>query len=35
MKDNAIPKRTVKGKLHSKRRKRRPRMRWLDDVERI
>jgi hypothetical protein len=33
MEDNAMPKRMVKGKLYSKRRKARPRMRWLDDVE--
>jgi hypothetical protein len=31
--DNAIPKRMLKGRLYSKRRKGRPRMRWLDDVE--
>jgi hypothetical protein len=29
MEDNAIPKRMLKGRLYS----RRPRMRWLDDVE--
>jgi hypothetical protein len=33
MEDNAVPKRMLKGRLHSKRRKGRPRMRWLDDVE--
>jgi hypothetical protein len=33
MEDNAIPKRMLKGRLYSKRRKGRPRMRWLDDVE--
>jgi hypothetical protein len=31
--DNAMPKRMLKGNLYSKRRKGRPRMRWLDDVE--
>jgi hypothetical protein len=31
--DNAMPKRMLKGRLYSKRRKERPRMRWLDDVE--
>jgi hypothetical protein len=31
MEDNAMPKRMLKGRLYSKRRKRRPRMRWLDD----
>jgi hypothetical protein len=31
--DNAVPKRMLKGRLYSKRRKGRPRMRWLDDVE--
>jgi hypothetical protein len=30
---NKIPKRTLKGRIYSKRRKGRPRMRWLDDVE--
>jgi hypothetical protein len=30
---NTIPKRMLKGRLYSKRRKGRPRMRWLDDVE--
>jgi hypothetical protein len=34
MEDNAMPKRMLKGKLYSKRRNGRPRMRWLDDVER-
>jgi hypothetical protein len=33
MEDNALPKRMLKGRLYSKRRKGRPRMRWLDDVE--
>jgi hypothetical protein len=33
MEDNAMPKRLLKGRLYSKRRKRRPRMRWLGDVE--
>jgi hypothetical protein len=33
MEDYAMPKRMIKGKLYSKRRKGRPRMRWLDDVE--
>jgi hypothetical protein len=33
MKDNAMPKRMLKGRLYSKRRKGRTRMRWLDDVE--
>jgi hypothetical protein len=28
-----MPKRMLKGRLYSKRRKGRPRMRWLDDVE--
>jgi hypothetical protein len=31
--DKAMPKRMLKGRLYSKRRKGRPRMRWLDDVE--
>jgi hypothetical protein len=31
--DNAMPKRMLQGRLYSKRRKGRPRMRWLDDVE--
>jgi hypothetical protein len=31
--DNAVPKRMLKGRLYSKRRKGRPRKRWLDDVE--
>jgi hypothetical protein len=33
MEDNAMPKRMLKGRLYSKRRKGRSRMRWLDDVE--
>jgi hypothetical protein len=33
MEDNAMPKRMLKGRLYSKRREGRPRMRWLDDVE--
>jgi hypothetical protein len=33
MEDNVMPKRMLKGRLYSKRRKGRPRMRWLDDVE--
>jgi hypothetical protein len=33
MEDNAMLKRMIKGKLYSKRRKGRPRMRWLDNVE--
>jgi hypothetical protein len=33
MKDNTMPKRMLKGRLYSKRRKGRPRMRWLNDVE--
>jgi GTP1/Obg family GTP-binding protein len=33
MEDNAMPRRMLKGRLYSKRRKGRPRMRWLDDVE--
>jgi hypothetical protein len=33
MEDEAMPKRMIKGKLYFKRRKGRPRMRWLDDVE--
>jgi GTP1/Obg family GTP-binding protein len=33
MEDNAMPKRMLKGRLYSKRRKGRPRMRWLEDVE--
>jgi hypothetical protein len=32
MEDNVMPKRLLKGRLYSKRRKRRQ-MRWLDDVE--
>jgi hypothetical protein len=31
--DNAVPKRMLKGSLYSKRRKGRPRMRWLHSVE--
>jgi GTP1/Obg family GTP-binding protein len=33
MEHNAMAKRMIKGRLYSKRRKGRPRMRWLDDVE--
>jgi hypothetical protein len=33
LEDNAIPKRMLKGRLYSKRRKGRPRMRWLDVAE--
>jgi hypothetical protein len=33
MEDNAMWKRMIKGKLYSKIRKGRPRMRWLDDVK--
>jgi hypothetical protein len=33
MEDTAMPTRMLKGRLYSKRRKGRPRMRWLDDVE--
>jgi hypothetical protein len=33
MEDNAMSKRMLKGRLYSKRRKGRPRMRWRDDVE--
>jgi hypothetical protein len=33
MEDNAMSTRMLKGRLYSKRRKGRPRMRWLDDVE--
>jgi hypothetical protein len=31
--DKVMPKRMFKGRLYSKTRKGRPRMRWLDDVE--
>jgi hypothetical protein len=33
MEDKTIPKRMLKGRLYSKRRKGRPRMRWQDDVK--
>jgi hypothetical protein len=33
MENNAMPKRMLKGRLYSKKRKAQPRMRWLDDVE--
>jgi hypothetical protein len=33
MEDNAMSKRMLKGRLYSKRRKGRPRMRWLEEVE--
>jgi hypothetical protein len=33
MEDNAVLKRVLKGRIYSKRRKGKPRMRWLDDVE--
>jgi hypothetical protein len=33
MEDNAMLKGMLKGRLYSKRRKGRPRMRWLDDVK--
>jgi hypothetical protein len=33
MEENAMPKRLLKGRLYSNRRKGRPRMRWLDDGE--
>jgi hypothetical protein len=33
MEDNAVPKRMLKGRLYSRRRKGRPRMRWPNDVE--
>jgi hypothetical protein len=33
MDDNAMPKRMLKGRLYSKRRRGRPRMRWMADVE--
>jgi hypothetical protein len=33
MEVNAMPKRMLRGKVYSKRRKGRPRMRWSDDVE--
>jgi hypothetical protein len=31
--DDAVPKRMLKGRLHSRRRKGRPRVKWLVDVE--
>jgi hypothetical protein len=31
MEDKAVPKRMLEGRLYSKRRKGRPRLRWLDD----
>jgi hypothetical protein len=33
MEDNAMSKRMLKGRLYSKSRKGRPRMRWLEEVE--
>jgi hypothetical protein len=33
MEDNTMPKRMLKGRLYSKRKKGRRRMRWLADVE--
>jgi hypothetical protein len=33
MEDNEMPKRMLKWRLYFKRRKGRPKMRWLDDVE--
>jgi hypothetical protein len=33
MEDKAVPKRMLKGRLYSKGRKGRPRLRWLDDIE--
>jgi hypothetical protein len=33
MEDNAMTKRMLKGRLYSKRRKGRPKMRWPEDVE--
>jgi hypothetical protein len=33
MEDNAMPKRMLKGRLYSKRRNGRPRMRWLGEVK--
>jgi hypothetical protein len=33
MEDNAMLKRMLKGRLYSKSRKGRPRMRWLEEVE--
>jgi hypothetical protein len=33
MEDDAMSKRMLKGRLYSKRRKERPRMRWLEEVE--
>jgi hypothetical protein len=32
MEDSAMPKRMLKGRLFCKRKKGRPRMKWLDDV---
>jgi hypothetical protein len=32
MEDNAVSKRLIKGKLYFKKRKGKPRMRWLDEV---
>jgi hypothetical protein len=34
MENNTMPKRILKGRIYFKRSKGRPRMRWLDDVER-
>jgi hypothetical protein len=33
MEDKAMQKGMLKGRLYSKRRKGRPRLRWLDDIE--
>jgi hypothetical protein len=33
MEDNSMPKRMLKGRLYSRRKKGRPRMRWLEEVE--